>query len=181
MPDRAASVTYATAHCNAGSLTHWLRPGIESASSWMLVRFVSAEPRQELPFTSFYFRNRNKDFTKIIKLKSFLWPLHSQKGSCTMGDKTWKKSVFSFPLYMWFSQTKEAFLWGTILSVGYVIMPDSRRCRNQWKTLFCTLVLQWNWWKEKTCFKGIFWSHRNFEITWKTTLEVQRKIYLKGN
>ena len=29
-------------------LTHWARPGIESVSSWMLVRFVSTEPWQEL-------------------------------------------------------------------------------------------------------------------------------------
>ena len=35
-------------HSNARSLTHRMRPGIEPASSWMLVRFVSAEPRQEL-------------------------------------------------------------------------------------------------------------------------------------
>ena len=33
---------------NAGSLIHWLRPGIEPASSWMLVKFVSDEPWQEL-------------------------------------------------------------------------------------------------------------------------------------
>ena len=36
------------AHSNARSLTHWVRPGIEPVSSWMLVRFVSAEPQQEL-------------------------------------------------------------------------------------------------------------------------------------
>ena len=40
--------TYTTAHGNALSLTHWARPGTEPASSWILVRFVSAEPRQEL-------------------------------------------------------------------------------------------------------------------------------------
>jgi len=44
----AASATYTTAHRNTGSLTHWARPGIELASSWMLVRFVSSEPQQEL-------------------------------------------------------------------------------------------------------------------------------------
>ena len=32
----------------AGSLTHCVRPGIEPASSWMLVRFVTAEPQQEV-------------------------------------------------------------------------------------------------------------------------------------
>ena len=40
---RAISVTYTTAHGNAGSLTHWARPGIETASSRLLVRFVTTE------------------------------------------------------------------------------------------------------------------------------------------
>ena len=33
---------------NAGSLTHWARPGIQLASSWVLVVFFTAEPRREL-------------------------------------------------------------------------------------------------------------------------------------
>ena len=37
-----------TAHGNTGSLTHWARPGIEPVSSWILVRFISAAPQQEL-------------------------------------------------------------------------------------------------------------------------------------
>ena len=45
---RAASVTYITAHGNTGSLTHYARPGIKPASSWIPVRFVSAEPRWEV-------------------------------------------------------------------------------------------------------------------------------------
>ena len=42
-------MTYTTAQSNAGSLTYGVRPGIKPASSWMLVRFSSAEPRRELP------------------------------------------------------------------------------------------------------------------------------------
>ena len=42
------SATYITAHSNATSLTHWARPGIKPASSWILVRFITAEPQQEL-------------------------------------------------------------------------------------------------------------------------------------
>ena len=38
---RAVSATYPTARGNAGSLTHWARPGIEPASSWFLVGFVN--------------------------------------------------------------------------------------------------------------------------------------------
>ena len=50
---RAASVTYTTAHGSTGSVTHWARPEIKPASSGMLVRFVSTEPRQELHGTTF--------------------------------------------------------------------------------------------------------------------------------
>ena len=38
-----------TAHSNARSFTHWVRPGTEPVSSWILVRFISAEPWRELP------------------------------------------------------------------------------------------------------------------------------------
>ena len=41
------SVTYTIAHGHAGSLTHWTRPGIETASSWILVGFVTTEPQQD--------------------------------------------------------------------------------------------------------------------------------------
>ena len=40
---QAMSSTYTTAHSNVRSLTHWERPGIEPASSWILVRFISTE------------------------------------------------------------------------------------------------------------------------------------------
>ena len=39
--------TYTSAHGNVGS-THWARPGIEPATSWFLVRFVSTASRWEL-------------------------------------------------------------------------------------------------------------------------------------
>ena len=45
----AMSVTYSTAHSNVGSLPQWVRPGMEPASSWLLIRCVSAEPRRALP------------------------------------------------------------------------------------------------------------------------------------
>ena len=49
----AMSVIYTRAHGNTRSLTHWARPGIEPASSWILVRFVSVLPQQELPLILF--------------------------------------------------------------------------------------------------------------------------------
>jgi len=46
-----ATATFPTPQLTAFTeyLTHWVRPGIEPASSWVLVRFVTAEPRWELP------------------------------------------------------------------------------------------------------------------------------------
>ena len=46
--DLTASMTYTTADGNAGSLIHWRRPGIEPESSWIWVRFITAEPWREL-------------------------------------------------------------------------------------------------------------------------------------
>ena len=45
---RAMSANYTTSCGNAGSLTHWARPEIEPTSSWILVRFVTAEPQSLL-------------------------------------------------------------------------------------------------------------------------------------
>ena len=60
---RATSVSYTMAHGNTRFLTHRVRPGIEPASSWIPVRFVSATPQRELPvfcvwwwMSSFLFR-----------------------------------------------------------------------------------------------------------------------------
>ena len=45
----ATCATYTIAHGNSRSLTHWTGPGIEPATSWCLVRFVSVLPWWELP------------------------------------------------------------------------------------------------------------------------------------
>ena len=63
---QAASVTYTTAHGNIRSLTYWARPGIEPVSPWLLVGFITTEPRQELPCVSF--TEQLSDF----KVKSWL-------------------------------------------------------------------------------------------------------------
>ena len=39
---QASSATYTRAHSNAGSLTHWMKPGIEPTSSWILDGFYWA-------------------------------------------------------------------------------------------------------------------------------------------
>ena len=48
------SVTYNTAHGNAGSVTHWARPGIDHTSSWMLVGLVTAEAQWDFLSSSLY-------------------------------------------------------------------------------------------------------------------------------
>ena len=41
-------LAYATATATPDPLTHWVRPGIKPASSWILVRFTTAELQWEL-------------------------------------------------------------------------------------------------------------------------------------
>ena len=45
---RAVAPGLRHSHSDMGSFTHWVRPGIEPASSRILVRFVSTEPGREL-------------------------------------------------------------------------------------------------------------------------------------
>ena len=58
-------LTYTTVHGNARSLTHWMRPGIEPATSWFLVRFVSTEPWQELLCWVLYLLNHKEKSVKF--------------------------------------------------------------------------------------------------------------------
>ena len=55
-----ASVTYTIAHSNAGSLTHWVEPGIEPASSWILDSFLlSHEGNSCIPCYIWCFLGKN--------------------------------------------------------------------------------------------------------------------------
>ena len=45
-----ATATYITTHSNAGSLTHWMRPGVESVSSQILVGFVNRWATKGTPY-----------------------------------------------------------------------------------------------------------------------------------
>ena len=57
------SGTYPTTHSNAGSLTHWVRPGIECASSWILVWLVNCWAVMGTPSQTFLKSKRNADRT----------------------------------------------------------------------------------------------------------------------
>ena len=50
---RAAASSLYHSHSNAGSLTHWVRPGIEPISSWILVGFINRGAPTGTP--GFYF------------------------------------------------------------------------------------------------------------------------------
>ena len=52
----AESATYTTAHSNARSLTHWVRPGIQPMSLWILVGFVNPRATTGTPSKSIFVR-----------------------------------------------------------------------------------------------------------------------------
>ena len=49
MPDLSQSVIYTTPQGSAGYLIYWAGPGVEPASSWILVGFITPESQWELP------------------------------------------------------------------------------------------------------------------------------------
>jgi len=80
------SATYTTANSNAGSLSHWARPGIEPASSWILVWFISAAPKWELWKKYFWAASvcqalfearlsQHQIYWRLVPMISFLWLL----------------------------------------------------------------------------------------------------------
>ena len=72
------SATYTTAHSNAGSLTHSVRPEIEPVTSWMLVRFISAELQWELLLLSLiYLRIVGIQSRSVSSLSLLPSPRHS--------------------------------------------------------------------------------------------------------
>ena len=78
----AVSVTYTTAHGKTGSLTHWGRPGIEPASSWIIVRLAAAEPPQEL---------------MIVLIFKNPFGAAKHKLSCELGERSSRSFLECFP------------------------------------------------------------------------------------
>ena len=63
---QATSETSTMSHSDARSPTHWARPGMESTSSWLLVRFFPIVPQRELPICIL------KQYLTLQKLKIYL-------------------------------------------------------------------------------------------------------------
>ena len=74
----AMTATYTTAHGNIGYLTHWGRPGIELATSWFLVGFVSTAPQWELLYILFnYGLSQNIEYSSLCCTVRTLLFIHS--------------------------------------------------------------------------------------------------------
>ena len=83
---RAIPATRTTAHSNAGSLTHWVRPGIKPTSSWILVRFVICWATVETPEPIFFFKELFI-LSQIILIGRFHTTIWSQL--LLTGQKNW--------------------------------------------------------------------------------------------
>ena len=70
-PDPCLVFDIDIAHSNARSLTQWVRPGIEPASSWILVRFVTTEPQWDLPMNFSFIDMKAIKLTKKKEPRDF--------------------------------------------------------------------------------------------------------------
>ena len=86
---QAVPATYTTAHGITGSLTHWVRPGIEPTTSRFLVGFISTVPWQELPLWFF--------FEKHLHIYIETETVGSSVGMCKeKRSRSWYSVWFSF-------------------------------------------------------------------------------------
>ena len=99
MQDLAESVTtgVTTAHSSAGSLTHRVRPGIEPATSWFLVGFISAAPRWEL--LAHHFLMLLLIFFFLAKACKILWAIAVTMNPQQLGHQA-TPNILAI-LYMW--------------------------------------------------------------------------------
>ena len=93
MPDLSHISLYTRAHGNTGSLTHSARPRTKHASSWMLVRFTSAEPRWELQSREFKLSTcPDPKWAPWVAIdRIFAW---SRNKLLAPEDKNWSWNVF---------------------------------------------------------------------------------------
>ena len=86
----AAAAGLHHSHSNARSVTHWVRPGIKPASSWIPVGFITAEAQWNPPVLGYFFAALSKnDSGQERRLLAFAL-LHQLK--------TWIFSIFHFHL-----------------------------------------------------------------------------------
>ena len=123
---RAASGTYATAHSNTRSLTHWVRPGIEPASLSILVGFLSAEPRNSLErFWMF-------PLQPCLRILEYVTEVDPK-------SKSKKKKKKSHPCYKWLSHSIHWMVSGPH-ETTYCAVTNTMRY------LFCMVPLgNWPW------------------------------------
>ena len=104
---QAVSVTYTTAPSKARSPTHWARPGIEPASTCILVGFVSTALQWELPH-----------FSSPNKLEC---PPQHYLRSCEY-SKLWKLSLICIP-----HNTGQRFILGKIYFLEEFLKSSSSK------------------------------------------------------
>ena len=88
---QATSSIYTTAHIKARSLTHWVRPGIKPASSWILVGFINRWATKGTPDSII---NEDDNIDGSGDLGS-----QGGKGEHGVGPLFISKAVFSFILH----------------------------------------------------------------------------------
>ena len=107
---RAASVTYTTAHGNAGSSTYWAVPGIKPESSWMLVGFINHWAMTGTPQVF------------DVYLNTFFISLSSSFCSCFLYNFKYVGHIFMLTLQIFLSSNSMSSIISSSVSINFFIL-----------------------------------------------------------
>ena len=110
--DLCSSATYTTAHSNTRSLTHWAGVGIETATSWVLVRFITADPQQECQHLEILKSLWIHIFKVIISYFVIHWVISNIQHKWTFPQKR-KSRTWRIDLWLPGGRGREWEGWGT--------------------------------------------------------------------
>ena len=149
---RAVAVTYARACSNARSLTYWVRQGIEPASSWILVRFLTHRATMRISLVVYlidqfsyvetFFHSRNK--SHLVMVCDPFNMLQNLACQCVVAACIFIRCVFNFLLVYFFSDISDFFVclfWpycGKRSYSDFSAFTYIELCL--WSTLQCNLV-----------------------------------------
>ena len=182
MQDPSCICDFTTAYGNAGSLSHWERPGIKPATSWFLVGLVSTMPQRELQIFHSYKINSLPstsvlliDWSLYLNAVTQLWDIQN-----TFNGFAWLSTnpVFNVTCDVLTSETWQTMLIAYLTALFPYYLPTEapvyagmwQKYALRWWPLFPAQTIE-SWWfpflfDVNDLGVGMWWADKSNQFDW---------------